>query len=109
MDVEKTMQFILEGHAQTEAILRRTAEDQKRLKAIQVHISKDLLALKGIVGRVPEVQQRHEKQFQRREEELKRRREENEAFHREVDERFKAFIKMMEERIRNRRKGNAAS
>ena len=49
-----------------------------------------------------EAQQRHEERFQRK-------REEDEAFHREVDERFNALIKMMDEWIRNQRNGKGTS
>ncbi len=95
MDIEKAMQFIVERQAQTEAILQQSAEDHKRLEA-------NLITLTDIVRQVAEAQQRHEEQFQRH-------REEGEAFHREVDERFNALIKMMDEWIRNQRSGNGAS
>ena len=77
------------------------------LEASDIQFRKDLPVLTGIVRQIAESQQRHKEELQRPE--FQRRREENEAFHREVDERFKAFIKMMEERLRNRRAGNGAS
>ena len=116
MDIEKAMQFIVERQAQTEAILQQSAEDHKRLEA-------NLITLTDIVRQVAEAQQRHEEQFQRHEEQFQRHqerfqrheeqfqrhREEGEAFHREVDERFNALIKMMDEWIRSQRSGNGAS
>ena len=102
MDIEKAMQFIVERQAQTEAILQQSAEDHKRLEA-------NLITLTDIVRQVAEAQQRHEERFQRHEEQFQRHREEGEAFHREVDERFNALIKMMDEWIRSQRSGNGAS
>ena len=102
MDIEKAMQFIVERQAQTEAILQQSAEDHKRLEA-------NLITLTDIVRQVAEAQQRHEEQFQRHEEQFQRHREEDEAFHREVDERFNALIKMMDEWIRGQRNGSSAS
>ncbi len=109
MDIEKAMRFIVERQAQTEAILQQTAEDHKRL-------DENLITLTDIVRQVAEAQQRHEEQFQRdeerfqrHEERFQRHREEDEAFHREVDERFNALIKMMDEWIRSQRNGNGAS
>ena len=102
MDIEKAMQFIVERQAQTEAILQQSAEEHKRLEA-------NLITLTDIVRQVAEAQQRHEEQFQRHEEQFQLHREEDEAFHREVDERFNALIKMMDEWIRNQRNGNGAS
>ena len=109
MGIEKAMQFIVERQAQTEAILQRTAEDRKqaaedhkRLEASHVRLGENLITLTDIVRQVAEAQQRHEEQFQRH-------RVEDEAFHREVDERFNALIKMMDEWIRNQRNGNGAS
>ena len=109
MDIEKAMQFIVERQAQTEAILQQSAEEHKRLEA-------NLITLTDIVRQVAEAQQRHEEQFQRHEErfqrheeQFQRHREEDEAFHREVDERFNALIKMMDEWIRSQRNGAGAS
>ncbi len=102
MDLEKAMQFIVERQAQTEAILQQSAEEHKRLEASHVLLGESLITLTDIVRQVAEAQQRHEEQFQRH-------REEDEAFHREVDERFNALIKMMDEWIRNQRKGKGAS
>ena len=109
MDLEKAMQFIVERQAQTEAILQRTAEEHKQLEASHVRLGENLITLTDIVRQVAEAQQRHEKQFQRHEEQFQRRREEDEAFHREVDERFSALIKMMDEWIRSQRNGKGAS
>ena len=83
MDLEKTMQFILERQAQTEAILQQAAEDRKRVEANHVRLGENLITLTDIVRQLAEAQQRHEERFQRK-------REEDEAFHREVDERFNA-------------------
>ena len=96
------MQFIVERQAQTEAILQQSAEDHKRLEA-------NLITLTDIVRQVAEAQQRHEEQFQRHEEQFQSHREEDEAFHREVDERFNALIKMMDDWIRSQRNGSGAS
>ena len=116
MDLEKAMQFIVERQAQTEAILQRTAEERKqsaeehkRLEASHVRLAENLITLTDIVRQVAEAQQRHEEQFQRHEEQFQRRREEDEAFHREVDERFNALIKMMDEWNRSQRSGKGAS
>ena len=116
MDLEKAMQFIVERQAQTEAILQQAAEDRKqaaedhkRLEASHVRLGENLIALTDIVRQLAEAQQRHEEQFQRHEERFQRKREEDEAFHREVDERFNALIKMMDEWIRGQRNGNGAS
>ena len=109
MDLEKTMQFILERQAQTEAILQQAAEDHKQVEANHVRLGENLITLTDIVRQVAEAQQRHEERFQRHEEQFQRKREEDEAFHREVDERFNALIKMMDEWIRNQRNGKGAS
>lgn len=102
MDLEKAMQFIVERQTQTEAILQQAAEDHKRVEANHVRLGENLITLTDIVRQLAEAQQRHEEQFQRH-------REEDEAFHREVDERFNALIKMMDEWIRNQRNGKGAS
>ena len=109
MDIEKAMRFIVERQAQTEAILQQSAEEHKRLEASHVRLGEKLIALTDIVRQVAEAQQRHEEQFQRHEEQFQRHREEDEAFHREVDERFNALIKMMDDWIRSQRNGSGAS
>ena len=109
MDIEKAIESILERQAQTAVILQQVAEDHKRLVASHVRLGENLITLTGAVRQVAEAQQRHEERFQRHEERFQRHREEDEAFHREVDERFNALIKMMDEWIRSQRNGNGAS
>ena len=109
MDVEKTIQFVLESQAQTEAGIQRLTEQQaqteagiqrlteqmERLTVAQVRVAENVLALTEIV--------------QEQAEENQRARQANEEFHRGVDERFTALIKMMDEWIRNQGRSNGSS
>ena len=79
----------------------------KRLEGIHLQLREDLPALAAVVRRTVESQQTREEESHS--DEFRRRCEESEAFHREVKARSWAFIKMMEERLRERRAGNSAS
>ena len=116
MDLEKAMQFLLDQQARTEAVVQRLGEGQQRMEAAQVQLAENLIQITDIVREVAEAQRRHEEEFQRAEEERRRAEEQNrkehqsfEASRQETNERFNALIKMMDEWIRERRKGNGAA
>ena len=106
MDVEGTIEFIRQQHARTEAMMRRLEaghkvleESQQRsreeigtLTASQTRLAENLITLTGLVRQIGEQNERDHQRF--------------EEFHREVDERFNALIKLMEEWIRGQRKQN---
>ena len=113
MDVEKTIEFILQQHARTEAIMQRMSErdDQlaegqrtlaeshqrfqaglERLEETQARLADNLISLTDIVRQFAERNQREHEQF--------------DEFHRGVDERFDVLIKMMDEWIREQRNRN---
>lgn len=124
------MQFLLDQQAQTEAVVRRLGEGQQKMEAAQVQIAENLIQITDIVREVAEAQRRNEEGFRRAEEARRRHEEEfrraeedrrsaeaqNRAEHKsfeesrqETNERFNALIKMMDEWIRERRKGNGAA
>ena len=120
MDVERTIEFILQQHARTEAIMQRMSErdDQlaegqrtlaegqrtlaeshqrfqaglERLEETEVRLAENLVSLTDIVRQFAERNQREHEQFK--------------EFHRGVDERFDVLIKMMDEWIREQRNRN---
>ena len=106
MDVERTIEFILQERARTEAIMQRTgervdqlAEAQRRsgegldqLEATQTQLAENLITLADIVRQFAEQNQREHQKF--------------EEFHRGVDERFNVLIKMMDEWISEQRNRN---
>ena len=99
MDVEKTIEFILQQHARTEAIMQRTserqdqlAEGQQRFEATQTQLAENLMSLTDIVRLFAEQNHQDHQRF--------------EEFHRGVDERFAVLIKMMDEWIREQRNRN---
>ncbi len=67
----------------------------ERLTASQIRVTENVLSLADIVQGLAEEHQQA--------------RQENEDFHRGVDERFNALIKMMDEWIRERRNGSDGS
>jgi len=108
MDVERTMQFLLEGQAQFQA-------DLQELRALTRKNTEDHNALVGVVRELAQILRQAEEDRRRAEEDRRQAEEENrrahqrfEELHRETDERFNVLIKMMDEWIRNRRNGRAS-
>ena len=113
MDFEKTRQRILKIRVQTEAILQQlterntqTDEQTKPFRASKTRQTEKERELADILRRHEEQQRRRQQEHRRAEEEYRRARQDNEEFHRGVDERFDALIKMMDEWIRKRRNGS---
>lgn len=106
MDVKKTVEFILQQHARTEAMMQRlegshkvlerspqrSSEDIRSLTASQAQLAESLITLTDIERKVTEQNAEDRRRF--------------EEIHREVDERFHVFIKTMDEWIRGQRNQN---
>ena len=93
MDVEKTIQFILNTEARTDARLERLSADIQGLTATQAQLGENLVKLVDLVHQIAQENwQAHERYDEAH--------TENQEFHREVGERFNALIKMMDEWIR---------
>ena len=106
MDVEGTIEFILQQHARTESMMQRLEaghkvleESQQRsreeigtLTASQTRLAENLITLTDLVRQISEQNERDHQRF--------------DEFHREVDERFNALIQMMDEWIRGQRNQN---
>jgi len=123
MDVERTIEFILQQHARTEAMMQRLEEGQKRSEENQLRLGENQLRLgenlrnsweaidaltEGLTGLtrnlgtvtdlVRELSEQNQQEHGRFEE-----------FHRGVDQRFDILIKMMDEWIRTQRNQNGRS
>ncbi len=113
MDVERTIEFILQQNARTDAIMQRMserddqlaegqrtlaegqrtlAESHQRFEETEARLAENLISLTDIVRQFAERNQREHEQFK--------------EFHRGVDERFDVLIKMMDEWIREQRNRN---
>ena len=110
MDVEKTIEFILQQHARTEAMME---ESHQRLEGSQTRLAQNLITLTDLVRQISEQNESDHQRFEERIEALIGMSEQNERdhrrfeeFHREVDERFNVLIKMMDEWIRSQRNQN---
>ena len=117
MDVEKTIEFILQQHARTEAMME---ESHQRLEGSQTRLAQNLITLTDLVRQISEQNESDHQRFEElhrgadeRIDALIRMSEQNERdhrrfeeFHREVDERFNVLIKMMDEWIRSQRNQN---
>jgi len=116
MDVERTIEFILQQHARTEAMMQRLEEGQKRSEENQLRLGENLrnsweaidALTEGLTGLtrnlgtvtdlVRELSEQNQQEHGRFEE-----------FHRGVDQRFDILIKMMDEWIRTQRNQNGRS
>lgn len=103
------MQFLLDQQAQTEAVVRRLGEGQQKMEAAQVQIAENLIQITDIVREVAEAQRRNEEEFRRAEEQNRAEHKSFEESRQETNERFNALVKMMDEWIRERRRGNGAA
>jgi outer membrane murein-binding lipoprotein Lpp len=93
MDVEKTIQFILDTEARTDARLERLSADFQGLTVAQAQLAENMAKLTDLVHQIAQENwQAHERYDGAHTEYLK--------FQREVGGRFDALIKMMDEWIR---------
>jgi hypothetical protein len=120
VDVEKTIEFILQAQAETEARLQRFAD---RTEAQQLQLAENLTRVVDVIAQIAETQRRNAEETQRLREEFRRHQEETrryqdetrraherfDALHQETDERLHALIKMMDEWIRKGGAQNGAS
>jgi hypothetical protein len=117
MDVEKTVQFILDTQARTEAALERVSGEIQSLTVSQARLAESTVRFADLVQqmaqenwqaheRYDKAVERHDKLHSDADERYRKQRAENEEFHREVEERFNALIKMMDEWIRNQGRRN---
>ncbi len=106
MDIEKSIEFLLQAQAKTEAALAQHAQanklEQQQLTQQQIQLAENMNRLVDVVADIADSQQR----FQ---EENRLAHQRYDAAHRETDERFNALIKMMDEWVRERGKQNGAS
>ena len=109
MDLEKSMQFLLDQQARTEAVVQRLGEGQQRMEAAQVQLAENLIQITDIVREVAEAQRRNEEERRRAEEQNRKEHQSFEESRQETNQRFTALINMMDEWIRERRKGNGAA
>jgi len=105
MDVERTLQFLVESHAQF-------VSDLHELRATTQKNHNDLVS---VVREIAEILRAAEEDRRLAEQDRLRTEAENreahkrfEELHRETDERFHVLIKMMDEWIRERRNGRDA-
>lgn len=113
VDLERTVQFLVETQAQFAADLQQLRSISLNLAHLQTEQAKNHNDLSAVVREIAEILRRAEQERLRAEEERRRAEEENrkahlrfEETHRESDERFNALIKMMDEWIRERRRNN---
>ena len=109
MDLEKAMQFLLDQQARTESVVQRLGKGQQKIEANQVQLAENLIQITDIVREVAEAQRRNEEDRRRAEEQSRAEHQRFEEFNQETNERFNALVKMMDEWIRERRKGNGAA
>ncbi len=113
MDIEKSIEFLLQAQAKTEAALAQLAQtnklEQQQLTQQQVQLAENMNRLVDIVADVADSQRQNEEALQRFQEENRLTHQRYDAAHRETDERFNALIKMMDEWVRERGKQNGAS
>ena len=113
MDIEKSIEFLLQAQAKTEAALAQLAQtnklEQQQLTQQQVQLAENMNRLVDIVADVADSQRQNEEALQRFQEENRLAHQRYDAAHRETDERFNALIKMMDEWVRERGKQNGAS
>ena len=137
MDVERTIEFILQQHARTEAMMQRLEESQKRSEENQLRLDESQLRLGESQLRLGENQLRLGENLRNSWEaidaltegltgltrnlgtvtdlvrELSEQNQQEhgrfEEFHRGVDQRFDILIKMMDEWIRTQRNQNGRS
>lgn len=116
MEVERTIEFILQQHARTEAMMQRLEKSQERseenqlrlgenqrnsweaidaLTAAQPRLAENLGAVTDLVREVSGQIERDRQRF--------------EVLHRGVEERFDVLIKMMNEWVRGQRNRNGGS
>jgi len=122
MDIERTLQFVVENQAQFVADLQELRAVTQKTASLQLEQAKNHNELIGVVRDLAEIQRRSEEdrrraeeEWRRGEEDRRRAEEENrlahqrfEELHRETDQRFNILIKMMDEWIRERRNGRGA-
>ena len=109
MDIEKSIEFLLQAQAKTDAALARLAQsdegtrrEQEKLTRQQVQFGENMNRLVDVVADIADSQRR----FQ---EENRLAHQRYDEAHRETDQRFNALIKMMDEWVRERGKQNGAS
>ena len=99
MDIEKSIEFLLQAQAKTEAALAQHAQanklEQQQLTQQQLQLAENMNRLVDVVADIADSQQR----FQ---EENRLAHQRYDAAHRETGERFNALIKMMDEWVRER-------
>ncbi len=113
MDIEKSIEFLLQAQAKTEAALAQHAQanklEQQQLTQQQIQLAENMNRLVDVVADIADSQRRNEATLQRFQEENRLAHQRYDAAHRETDERFNALIKMMDEWVRERGKQNGAS
>ena len=120
MDIEKSIEFLLQAQAKTEAALAQLAQtnkleqqqltqQQQQLAQQQVQLAESLSRLVDVVADIAASQRQNEETLQRFQEENRLAHQRYDAAHRETDQRFNALIKMMDEWIRERGKRNGSS
>ena len=103
MDVEHTIEFILQTQAKMVAEQEQFRADLQGLRQAQERQSEIVGELIGIMRQAEEERLKAEQERRRAEEENRQAHRRFEEQHRETDERFSILIKMMDEWIRERR------
>ncbi len=119
MDIEKSIEFLLQAQAKTEAALAQLAQtsklEQQQLTQQQLQLAENMNRLVDIVSEIADFQRQSEQTLHRFQEQVSRAEEENrlahqryDEAHRETDARFSALIKTVDELIRRRGQQNGA-
>ncbi|MDA1314210.1 MAG: hypothetical protein O2968_12795 [Acidobacteria bacterium] len=115
MDVEKTIEFILQMQSRQEAHMSELTQRQDDLTTALLKLTENVSGLADIVGEVSRAQARTEEEIRRTEEERRRAEEQNRLAHERfqelnqaTDERLHALIKTMDDWIRNQGNRNGA-
>lgn len=108
MDVEKTIEFILQMQSRQEAHMGELTQRQDDLTTALLKLTENVSGLADIVGEVSRAQARTEEEIRRTEEQNRLAHERFQELNQATDERLHALIKTMDDWIRNQGNRNGA-
>lgn len=97
MDVERTMQFILEHQAQFTADIQQLQSVAANLYTLHAELARKIDAVAGIVGEVAEIQKNSELEREAAEEENRKAHRRYEEAHQATEERLNILIQHFDE------------
>lgn len=115
MDIEQTLQLIVENQAQfvtdlqeLRALTLTIASAQQEQARVQLEQARNHNDLVSVVRDIAEIARQEQEEHRRKDEENQRAHQRFEELHLEASERFNILIRMMDDWIRERRNGGTA-